>query len=415
MIDATESLTDEFQPTTQEELQRFLRSNYEDIKHTLTLVGGRTELQLGFRERTRKNILLSGLDRVIDFPARDMTVTVESGVKIDTLSDLLRTEGLQLPIDVAQSHRATVGGIVATNTFGSRRFGYGSLRDYVIGIAAVDGTGRMFHSGGRVVKNVAGYDLCKLMTGSEGTLGVISQITFKLRPIPQSRGVLWLVCENHVRVDALLECVAGLEIDPISIDVLNKTAARQIVVESRSQTTAESPIVVLGVEGSENSVSYQMAFFKEKLEPFYGSVSELRDENSIAGLYKALIEFRYHSDEPLTFRMAIPSSALLAASSLLEELRVGFQCYAGFGVLFAHSSDGIASAVEARELISAIDVFCRSHSGSVAILQCDSDWKPDLKSCVKRNGTSSWNRKIKQAFDPANLLNPGLFEFGDRS
>lgn len=415
MIDSTDTPEKDFQPTTQEELQRFLRLNYEDNRQTLTPIGGRTELHLGFREGTQKNILLSGLDRIVDFPARDMTVTVESGVKIDSLSEQLQQEGLQLPVDVAQSHRATVGGIVATNTFGSHRFGYGSLRDYVIGMTAIDGMGRMFHSGGRVVKNVAGYDLCKLMTGSQGTLGVITQVTFKLRPLPESRGVLWMACEDHRQVDALLECVATLEIDPISIDVLNKTAARQIVVESRADVSAESPIVVLGVEGSENSADYLLRFFKNKLDPYFRSVNEFRDENSIADLYKALIEYRYHSDEPITFRIAIPSSKLLAVSSILEELRVGFQCYAGCGVLFGHSSDRIASAAEARELISAIDDFCRYHSGSVAILQCESDWKPDLKNCMKRNGTSSWNRKIKQALDPANLLNPGLFEFGNQS
>jgi len=410
MIDSTQSLNEDFQPTTQDELQRFLRSNYEEFKHTMTPVGGRTELQLGFRTQTQKNILLSELDRVVDFPARDMTVTVESGVKIDMLSSLLQQEGLQLPIDVAQSHRATVGGIVATNTFGSHRFGYGSLRDYVIGITAIDGMGRMFHSGGRVVKNVAGYDLCKLMTGSQGTLGVITQITFKLRPIPESRGVLWLACGDHRQVDALLQCIAGLEIDPISIDVLNSTAARQIVVESRLDVAAESPIVVLGVEGSEKSVTHQMTFFREKLGSYCSSVNELRDDISIASLYKSLIEYRYHSDEPLTIRIAIPPSSLLAASILLEELRVGFQCYAGCGVSFAHSSDRIASAAEARDLVGKIENFCRENSGSLSILQCESDWRPELINSARRNDRSSWNRKIKHTFDPANLLNPGFFE-----
>ena len=82
---------------------------------------------------------------------------------------------------------ATIGGVIATNWNGPRRYGQGTVRDYVIGIHAVDGRGMPFKGGGRVVKNVAGYDFCKLLTGSLGTLGVITQVTLKLKPIPSSR------------------------------------------------------------------------------------------------------------------------------------------------------------------------------------------------------------------------------------
>ena len=102
------------------------------------------------------------------------------------LKQTLASEGLMLPLDVPQQEAATLGGVIATNTNGPRRFGLGTVRDYVIGIEAVNGKGQLFHGGGRVVKNVAGYDFCKLLTGSMGTLGVITQATVKLKPIPES-------------------------------------------------------------------------------------------------------------------------------------------------------------------------------------------------------------------------------------
>ena len=143
-------------------------------------VGGQTKIGLGYPPtKPGQAVDLRGLAQVIDFPARDMTITVQAGITIAVLRETLAREKLRLPIDVPQPDRATLGGILACNTSGPRRFGYGTLRDYVIGITALNDEGREFKAGGRVVKNVAGYDLCKLLVGSLGTLGIITQVTLK--------------------------------------------------------------------------------------------------------------------------------------------------------------------------------------------------------------------------------------------
>ena len=143
--------------------------------------GGQTKTSLGMPPTKPGHAVdLRGLAQVIDFPARDMTITVQAGITIAEMRKVIHAEKLDLPIDVAQSDRATLGGILATNTSGPRRFGYGTLRDYVIGISALNDKGLEFKAGGRVVKNVAGYDLCKLHVGALGTLGIISQVTLKL-------------------------------------------------------------------------------------------------------------------------------------------------------------------------------------------------------------------------------------------
>ena len=129
---------------------------------------------------------LRALDKVIDFPARDMTITVEAGITIARLDEITRAEGLHLPIDVPDPERATLGGAIACNVSGPRRYGYGTFRDYMLGITTVNDRGEEVSAGGRVVKNVAGYDLMKLHTGAMGTLGVITQVTLKLRPVPEA-------------------------------------------------------------------------------------------------------------------------------------------------------------------------------------------------------------------------------------
>src|SRR5262249_39044525 len=143
-------------------------------------LGGRTMLDLGLPpERAGAGVDLRGLDQVIDYPARDMTITVQAGITLSRPADLLRGENQRPPADVPRAREATLGGALAANASGSRRFGFGTLRDYVIGISVINDEGNETKAGGRVVKNVAGYDLCKLHVGALGTLGIITQITLK--------------------------------------------------------------------------------------------------------------------------------------------------------------------------------------------------------------------------------------------
>ena len=140
---------DEFTPTSQAELSRFVRDNADGDRQALYPVGGRTLLNYGYPEPSPGVLVsTSALTQTVDYPARDMTITVEAGIRMNQLSEALKKEQQQLPIDVPQANRATLGGIVATNVSGPRRYGFGTLRDYVIGVSAVDAQGRLFKAGG---------------------------------------------------------------------------------------------------------------------------------------------------------------------------------------------------------------------------------------------------------------------------
>jgi len=136
---------------------------------------------------SRSGIILEATawQQVVDYPSRDLTITVQAGISVGQLQAVLAEQGQWLPVDVPQAVTATLGGSLAVNVSGPRRYGYGTWRDYVIGIRFLQDEGVEVQGGGRVVKNVAGYDLMKLQIGALGTLGVITQVTLKVRPKPE--------------------------------------------------------------------------------------------------------------------------------------------------------------------------------------------------------------------------------------
>lgn len=182
-------------------------------------VGGRTSLDVGFPP-TKPGVALdtTALDRIIDYPVRDMTITVEAGITVGKLRAALAAEGQWLPVDVPLSDRATLGGAVALNLSGPRRYGYGTLRDYVIGIGFVADDGSEVNAGGRVVKNVAGYDLMKLHIGAAGTLGVVTRLTLKVRPKPEACAAIRVGCEG-TKLAAVLDALHASKSRPVAVHV----------------------------------------------------------------------------------------------------------------------------------------------------------------------------------------------------
>src|SRR5262249_27968312 len=144
----------------------------------------------------------------------------EAGVRMSDLASTLAAEGQHLPIDVPRAGEATIGGVVATNWNGPRRYGDGTIRDYVIGIDAVDGGGPRLKGGGRGVKNGDGYDFCKLLTGSLGTLAVITQLALKVKPQTETAATVVGECADLEIVDNGLKRLAMLETPPMAIDLL---------------------------------------------------------------------------------------------------------------------------------------------------------------------------------------------------
>ncbi len=401
---------DTFSPTTQTELGRYLGDNAAGPKRVLSPVGGRTALHAAFAGAPADVLLdLTTLQRVIDYPARDMTVTVEAGIRIDALQTLLKQERQRLPIDIAQSSRATLGGAIATNTSGPRRAGFGTFRDYVIGISAIDACGRLFKGGGRVVKNVAGYDVCKLLVGSQGTLAVITQVTLKLKPLPETSALLWLTFDTFGEIENALERLLVSEARPVAVEVLNGLAADLIAAESRLELPRSSPVLLLGVEGSPHEVDWQIEKLRRELVPYGVQRFEKIAEQQTAGLWTALTEFQTSADDPLTFQANLLPSRCMAFAELATTRGIAVQVHAANGIVIGQCPENTATLAQAQSLLTELQQSVRSSRGNLVVLHCDAEWKPSLPMWGQPEPAWPLMAQLKRKLDPHGLLNLGRF------
>lgn len=158
----------------------------QEKKLKLGFIGGGTALGLGNPARGIDAVVLTRrLDRVVEYAPEDQVIVVEAGITLGRLQTLARRNGQWLGVDAPHAERATLGGLVAVGGFGPRRARYGALRDLLLGVTLVRADGAIAHGGGKVVKNVAGFDLPKVVAGSLGTLGLITEVTLRLHPLPE--------------------------------------------------------------------------------------------------------------------------------------------------------------------------------------------------------------------------------------
>lgn len=365
-------------------------------------IGGGTACHRPIANET-VDVRLDQLNRVIDYPARDMTITVEAGIQMAELTHLLAAESQRLPIDVPQAEQATLGGVIATNWSGSRRFGFGTMRDYVIGISAIDASGRRFSAGGRVVKNVAGYDLCKLLVGSRGTLAIITQVTLKLRPLPETSALVRLTFDSVGQIDAVLNRLLTSATRPVVFDVLCETGTGM---------SAHPPVLIVGYEGASHETNWQVETLLAECRPF-----EPRATESFAGaagnpLWAALRDFSVSSSSTVTFKASLLPSKTCEFLRLATEAGVTAQAHVGNGIVVGHLPVRVTTPDPVAELLRPLSELVRSSGGDLSLLRAPSDWPSFDVVADSMAGSLAWTQRLKRQLDPHDLLNPGVMAFG---
>lgn len=375
-------------------------------KTALYPVGGQTMLNLGMAPAAKGHAVdVRGLSQIIDFPARDMTVTVQAGITLHKLGQIVGGENLRLPIDVPRGEQATLGGALAANVSGSRRYGFGTLRDYVIGIGAVNDQGQEFKAGGRVVKNVAGYDLCKLLIGSLGTLGIITQVTLKLRPLAEEQALITLGCTDEV-LDTVLDKVHASRTRPVCVELLNGVAARQVLGQANLRVPSGDWLVIVGFEGNAEAVNWQM----QQLVREIGAQGDLEAVlNFTAGpLWQALGEWDLWSGAQLTYRAGMLPSAVSAFCRAVggRSEQVSLRSHAGNGIVSGHFLQELSSEAAARALHAWREL---NSAGYVIAPRCPPPMKRTLSVWGPPSPDAWLMRDVKMKLDPGRLFNPGRF------
>jgi glycolate dehydrogenase FAD-binding subunit len=375
--------------------------------------GGRTMFDYGLPP-TRPGFCLDlrNLCQVIDYPARDMTITVQAGITVSKLQELLASENQRLPIDVPQPDRATLGGIIATNVSGPRRYGFGTLRDYVIGISVINDQGQEVKAGGRVVKNVAGYDLCKLYIGSLGTLGIITQVTLKLKPRPEEQALILIACGQD-KLDLALDEVHHSRTRPVCVDLLNPGAAAYIKPQAGVTLPEDTWVLAVGFEDNRESVQWQIRQLLTELSAAGFAMVETRTGEAAEPLWRMLAEFPAREGVRVTFKANILPRTTAAfcrqASALSQQLML--QAHAGNGIVIGHARSDL-TLEQARRMLNVLQNSATAAEGNVIVPRCPSDWKREIPIWGIPRGDMWLMRAIKEKLDPRRLFNPCRFVDG---
>ncbi|HVX09661.1 MAG TPA: FAD-binding oxidoreductase [Pirellulales bacterium] len=397
------------EPPTQEDVVDQVRDAYA-AETPIYPIGGGTSLAYGLPGRSPGiGLRLTGLNRIVDYPARDMTITVEAGITLTALGEELGRQGQRLPIDAGEPDRATLGGLIAANFSGPRRYGYGTLRDYVIGIGAVDGRGTPFKAGGRVVKNVAGYDLCKLLTGSLGSLAVITQVTLKVRPVPEATAFVRCSIRNWQEGEALLTGLIASRTTPAAVELLRGPHWSDEPFAARGETVAQ---LWVGFEGSRTEVNWQIDELRREWHAQPGDTIDDFRNGTAEPIWHRLAEFGA-AGPPLVIKAGVlPSSVTTFMETLIGiDGDVSIQAHAGNGIVVAALPD-FSLADAAKVLVQTLQPAAVAAGGNVVVWSCAAGELTRQAAWGAALGGADLMRSVKQQFDPKSLLNPGRCAYG---
>ncbi|HST96257.1 MAG TPA: FAD-binding oxidoreductase [Geodermatophilus sp.] len=367
-------------PTTVDQVAEVLRAAAADGR-TVVPVGGRSKLTWAAPPESCDLLLdLTGLDRVVEHVAGDLTVVAEAGVRLADLQAQVGRAGQLLGLDPPEDG-ATLGGVVSANASGPRRLRYGTTRDLLIGITVVLADGTVAHAGGKVVKNVAGYDLGKLFTGAHGTLGVVVSTTWRLHPVPPARRVVTLELPDAAAAGPVSVALARSTLTPSAVELIagaDRTARLVVLFESIAESVAgQAGAAVALLGGGEES---------EDLPEDFGR--------------------RPGGADDVLLRLAHAPASL---SAVLGALPAGT-------ALAAHAATGVTyAAVPAGEAVDALPrlrAAIAPQDGTAVVLRAPDAVRERLDHWGPVGDSLDLMRRVKERFDPERRMSPGRFVGG---
>ena len=382
------------EPGSVEEISELMKlARREDL--AVSPRGGGTKMHIGDPPRELDVILSTArMNEVIEYVPEDQIVRVQAGIRLEDLQEQLAGSSQMLAIDPPESG-ATIGGIIASNSSGPRRYKYGTIRDLIIGITVVLQDGTVAKAGGKVVKNVAGYDLSKLFTGSLGTLGVIATANFRVHPRPEAARTVAVEVEGPQAAQEAAQAIMHSQVEATAVELHygEDTKLLSVLLES----------IPAGIEAKAEMTSFL-------LRPF-GEVRALEDEE--AGHLGPLKPPELADDEAVVKIAAPPAElagvleSVLGAAERRGLVHPRITSHAANGVTFAGLSGGETETMaEAIEEIREIWVRRR---GSVVLQKAPVDLKRRVGTWDNGADYLGLIRRVKEKFDPRGGLNPGRF------
>ncbi|HKO98321.1 MAG TPA: FAD-linked oxidase C-terminal domain-containing protein [Pyrinomonadaceae bacterium] len=373
--------------------------------------GAGTWLGVGRNQEIDLVVSTGNLNRIIDHEPADLVAFAEAGVTLNDFNAGLKLSRQWLPLDPIDDGRATIGGVVATGLGGAQTFGYGLPRRHVIGMKVVLADGSLIKVGGRVVKNVAGYDLCKLFTGSYGTLGLIAEINFKLRPLPfETRTVL--ATGNWQDLLHVAFQVINAPLFPVAVELLSP----QLAIDAGFCDDASAHLFLLRFAGSENAVAVQTQKALEILTDANQDEMRVVAEDEI--VWQSLSALPLQFAERLIARASVRPSDLNQFLSRINALNhngeafgLEWQAGAGDGRIRIIEQSANTHGDDTIRRIDSLRKVAAEMGGSLIIENLPPSLETVPSVWGKWSSSAALMGRIKEQLDPNNRLSPGRFGF----
>ncbi|MFC1816233.1 FAD-binding oxidoreductase [Thermodesulfobacteriota bacterium] len=388
------------------------------------------------------------LNHMLDVDTQNLTITVEAGVKFRDIQARLATQedrcylpiedltteadefvcsdrsnsGCFLPIDPTCSNTATIGGVIAANSSGPRRLLYNLPRDVILGVRFVTSKGDVPGSGGKTVKNVSGYDISKLMVGSMGSLGIITEMTFRLLPLPEKMQTVLLSFDSFSNAHAFTQNVFETKLLPAAVDVMNAAAFKNIGLSNASNFSPEAYVVVIALEAFEaavdrmrfemlamakaNDVKDVADFSEHEHLQFWLAVSDMAPR--LDGRYSHLIRAK------INYRISEWKDIFTFADKTLSENNIPhtIQAHSGSGICVINlllDQAANASIDKAVQFMDELLKQSRKAGGNTVIQNAPSKVKSKLSVWGQTGSDFIAMKQLKERLDPNNVMSPGRF------
>jgi len=402
-----------YKPENEKETSDFIKEIYKKNLPT-EIVGSNTKNFIGNKLQCAKVLDLSRLSGIVEYLPEELYIKVKACTAISLIEESLEKNNQQLafePIDFgylkdSKSNKGTAAGQLSCNFSGSRRFKVGSLRDHILGFRGVNGKGNIFKSGGTVVKNVTGYDLSKLVTGSFGTLAVLTEITFKVLPKKNSVSTLVVYSDNNKVISDLFNQllsssneISGAVYIPVELN--NKNYKKNIEkIFKFNNLKSEKSFVAVRIEGSKKSINERIQGISQELQ-----INKMN--TSILDFYQSKLFWEkinslelFSETKNNLLRAVIPPATSL---DLMKYLKNDFKYYIDWcGSLF-----WIEVLEEENIQIKAIKETIINLGGYLTIVKKSESLSSDIDLFTINDTRLLLSQKIKESFDPKKLLNPG--------
>jgi glycolate oxidase FAD binding subunit len=364
--------------------------------------GNGTKLSWGGLVKSPKMaIRIHKMNKIVEHAIGDLTVTVGAGITLVDLQKVLLEHNQFLPLDPSYPEAATIGGIIATADSGSWRHRYGGVRDMLLGVSFVRADGEIAKAGGRVVKNVAGYDLMKLLTGSYGSLGIISEVTLRLFPYPESSQtiVLW---GDFSQIAMASQQLINSGLTPTAADLLSSTTIATLGMGNGVGLIVRFQSIALSVSEQIN----KLQVLADELHLARQSYREAEERQLWEKL--ALIIDRGETLESSFCKVGMLSNTIVG---FLQEVERDPSAKI-FARINASSGLGKIRLSGDRDRHLRVRSLCEVRKGFLTVLEAPANLKQQLDPWGYQGNALEMMHKLKQKFDPQNILNPGRFVGG---